>query len=114
MRYSLIVCAFFIMLIAIPASAQIDPSTGLPLTDFESGIGPYDSGPILWDITHGATSDYQPSGRYSILAGLLSAGGSNITVTDQGVHNVDLSQYCVLVICGGTSFASCSPTAGIP
>ena len=99
------------MLIAIPATAQIDPSTGLPLTDFESGIGPYDSGPILWDITHGVINGYEPSGRYSILAGLLAGTGSNITVTDQGVQNIDLSQYCVLVICGGS--AAYSPyTAG--
>jgi hypothetical protein len=106
MKYSLIVCAFFIMLIAIPASAQIDPSTGLPFTDYESGIGPYDSGPILWDITHGVASGYDPSGRYSDLAGLLTSSGSSITVTDQGIQNIDLSQYCVLVISGGSAWDS--------
>ena len=106
MKYSLTICAFFIMLIAIPAAAEIDPTTLLPYTDFVVGIGPYDSGPILWDITHGVLDDYEPAGRYSILANLLNASGSSITVTDQGVENVDLSLYCVLVICLGSAWDS--------
>ena len=106
MKCSLIVCAFFIMLIAMPATAQVDPTTGLPLTDFEAGIGPYDSGPILWDLSHGVISNYTPAGRYSVLAGLLASSGSNITITDQGIQNVDLTQYCVLVICVGSAWGS--------
>lgn len=94
------------MLIAIPTSAQIDPTTGLSLTDFEAGIGPYDSGPVLWDITHGVVDSYEPSGRFSALAGLLASSGSNITVTDQGIQNIDLSQYCVLVLCLGSAYMS--------
>jgi len=90
------------MVTGVAAAAEIDLTTGLPATDVVSGFVSRDAGLVLWDITHGVYLDYQPSGRYSVLAGLLASTGNSITVTNQGIDTFDLSPFCVLVIVFGS------------
>ena len=104
MRNLLPLCALAFMVIGISAAAEIDRTTGLPATDVESGFVSLESGNILWDTTHGLGGPYDPSGLYSDLAGSLASTGNSITVTDQGVDNVDLSPFCVLVVSVGSAW----------
>jgi hypothetical protein len=53
---------------------------------------------ILWDTTHGVHLLYSPNGRYSNLAAMLVDSGFTIVMNGQGVHNIDLSPYDIIVI----------------
>ena len=54
---------------------------------------------VLWDITHGVYSGYQPSVNYLQLSTLLGDRGYSVTTTAAGVDNIDLSPYSILVVC---------------
>lgn len=103
MKNLIALISLVLMVAGIAAAAEKDLSTGRPGTDVESGFVSLDSGNVLWDISHGVYYDYQPSGRFSIFAELLALAGNSITVSDQGVENIDLSHYCVLVIAFGAA-----------
>lgn len=53
---------------------------------------------ILWDTTHGVHLLYTPNGRYSNLAAMLVDSGFTIVMDGQGVNNIDLSPYDIIVI----------------
>jgi hypothetical protein len=60
--------------------------------------------PVLWDVTHGVFSGYEPSGRFSDLAAMLTGMGYTIETTNAGIDNIDLSPYAVLVVCNPSSW----------
>ncbi len=60
--------------------------------------------PVLWDITHGVYSGYEPGVRYSDLAASLASLGYTIETTDQGIDNVDLGAYAILVVGAGSCY----------
>jgi hypothetical protein len=100
MRTTLCLAVLSILLCVTVASGELDKSTGLPSvwvpeTPLPGGDQPYD---VLWDLTHGVYLDYQPTGRFSDLVALLTGQGFTMSTTDQGVHNVNLAAYDVLVI----------------
>jgi len=53
---------------------------------------------VLWDLTHGVYSGYEPSTGYSSLITTLGAYGHEVTTTAAGLATVDLSQYDTLVL----------------
>lgn len=53
---------------------------------------------VLWDLTHGVYSTYEPSGMYSSLVTTLGAYGHCVTTTEAGLASEDLSQYDTLVL----------------
>jgi hypothetical protein len=68
-------------------------------------------GEILWDLTHGVYDEvpfgkYEPAERYSDLTALLAGAGYNMNTTDQGLDNIDLSPYDIIVICNSSSWFS--------
>ena len=112
MRKSIVSNVLFLMAVGLPivvagtaVAAEIDTTTGLPARETETVVLPQlDDANVLWDITHGVYLNYQPSGNFSNLASLLGSAGYMVTVTDQGVDNIDLSPYCVLVLCIGSAY----------
>jgi len=59
---------------------------------------------ILWDITHGVYLDsYLPHTGYLQMLAEIEPHGHTIVTTDQGVDNLDLSLYDVIVISWGTA-----------
>jgi len=62
---------------------------------------------VYWDISHGVSDNYQPTGTYSVLVDYLSPLGYNITEGLASLDAVALSNYDVLVLARG----SCSITA---
>jgi hypothetical protein len=80
---------------------DIDLVTGLapePAASSSIVIDGEKDGDILWDLTHGVYLTYTPSGSFSDLTDLLAAEGFTTSTTDMGVHNIDLTQYDVVVI----------------
>lgn len=101
-----ILLALLIAAASFATAAEIDETTGLSATAAVGSAVPNPDGDVLWDITHGVYLNYDPAGQYSVLAGLLADAGMPVTVTDQGVDNIDLSPYCVLVIASGSAYDS--------
>jgi hypothetical protein len=99
-----ILLALLIAAAGIAATAEIDQTTGLTATDVVGSAVLDRDGDVLWDITHGVYIGYDPSNRYSDLAALLAAAGMPVAVTDQGVDNIDLSPYCILVLASGSAY----------
>jgi len=63
-------------------------------------------GRVLWDLSHGVTDRYEPSGQYSRLSALLTKSRYIIETTAGGVDHIDLSAYDVLVVCLGSAWLS--------
>ncbi len=61
---------------------------------------------VLWDLTHGVYLGYEPSNYYTSLVSLLGAKGYTVETINNGILNVDLNQYGVLVINLGSSYYS--------
>jgi Domain of unknown function (DUF4350) len=108
MKKFTITFALLLVVLALSAgAAELDPSTGLPATTYESGfIADSVGGNVLWDLTHGVDLGYEPASRFSMVTTSLSAAGFVITTTAAGVDNVDLSTFDVVVICIGSAWYS--------
>lgn len=63
-------------------------------------------GTILWDTTHTPHLQYTPQGRYSDLVSMLADSGFATVADGQGVNNIDLSVYDVIVICLPSNWVS--------
>lgn len=88
-----------------------DETTGQPYeqsahTELSPILGISSGGNVLWDLTHGVTGNYQPSGSYSSLVSLLNNSGFTIATTDVGLNNVDLSDYQIVVVNLGSAWNS--------
>ncbi len=59
---------------------------------------------VLWDLTHGVTSDYTPAGAYSGLALLLDSLQFEIDTIRDSVINVNLALYDILFISLGSAW----------
>ncbi len=106
-RHGFALAAVLLLVVTGMATAEIDPTTGLPpkssaFVPLPHGLGTN----VLWDLTHGVFLSYEPSGLYSDLVTLLAANGFNVTTTAAGINNIDLSPYEVLVICLGSNWDS--------
>ena len=62
---------------------------------------------VYWDISHGVSDNYRPSGRYSVLVDYLATKGYTFTEGTGALDTADLSNYDILVIANG----SCSSIA---
>jgi hypothetical protein len=98
------------------AKGEVDTTTGdyAKSGDFRSlepKVETSQGGRVLWDLTHGVYSSYQPSGYFSTLVSVLSSKGYTIETTDAGILNINLNEYDVLVICLGSAYYS-AYTAG--
>jgi len=62
---------------------------------------------VYWDISHGVTDNYQPTGVYGVLVDHLSPLGYNVTEGSAALDAVNLSDYDILVLARG----SCSTAA---
>jgi hypothetical protein len=100
--HTLLLATFLLLTVSasVCVGVTLDPSTGLSATECQhvplpSGDQPYN---VLWDLTHGVFLEYEPSGRYSDLVALLGGEGFGTTTTDEGVDNINLEAYDVLVI----------------
>jgi uncharacterized repeat protein (TIGR01451 family) len=78
-----------------------------PIKDTDAG------GKVLWDLTHGVFTSYEPSGYYSQLTAMLTEKGYTVETTSAGVENVNLDEYAVLVICLGSSWYSAYTVAEV-
>ena len=65
---------------------------------------------VLWDLSHGVYSSYEPAGRYSNLVSLLSTSGFSIDANASGVLALDLNDYDIIVICLGSAWDSAYST----
>ncbi len=70
-------------------------------------------GEILWDITHGVYQGYYPGDKFSEMVSLLGAEGYTVVTTYQGVQNIPLDPYCVIIISVGSSWFSAYSTAEV-
>jgi hypothetical protein len=106
MAFRVVTLAVLALLVSMPLHADdpinntTDAATGLP--PVHGGTTPLpDNDPVynvLWDLTHGVYLNYQPTGDYSDVVGLLAANGYVTTTTAAGVDNIDLSPYDIIVI----------------
>jgi len=98
------------VVLSTSASAQSrDVTTGLPRSQTTQNQLParVEGGcEILWDLTHGPFPDYTPFGYFSDLVAQLASEGFNVSTTDSGVDNIDLSPYRILVVCASSNFHS--------
>jgi hypothetical protein len=53
---------------------------------------------VLWDLSHGISGDYHPDGDYSVLVAILERNGFTVSTTEEGIANIDLTPYGILVI----------------
>jgi uncharacterized membrane protein len=79
-----------------------EPATALlaPLKDTDAG------GKVLWDLTHGVYSGYEPANYFTMLVEVLTEKGYTVDTTSSGVQNVNLEDYDVLVVCLGSAWDS--------
>lgn len=75
----------------------------LPCTMFASAI--------LWDTTHGVYLNYSPSLDFSDFVDIMTGLGYTVDVTSTGISSMDLSDYCIVVICVGSSWSTSYTTA---
>jgi hypothetical protein len=101
LRIHTMLVAVLLVCTAPVLAVEIDLVTGEPAEEWSSTPIPEagtDALEILWDLTHGVYLNYTPYGSYSDLTSELTAVGFNTNTTDIGVHNVDLTQYDVVVV----------------
>ena len=65
---------------------------------------------VYWDISHGVSDNYKPTGRYSVLVDHLDPLGFAFTEGNTPLNLVDLDSFDILVLANG-SFASTFPSA---
>lgn len=127
----LAICAVLVVMIGISAATHneqsgfISPTTSdnidfitgdtikdakIIQLDFDLKTKAPAGGAVLWDLTHGIHSAYDPSGEFSSLVSLLSGKGYTVNTADAGILNIDLNQYGVLVICLGSAWNSAYTT----
>lgn len=82
-------------------AGDVDLVTHMPVTPLVPPV-PIPEGDaqfeILWDLTHGVYLNFEPSGKFSDLTTVLAGVGFTMNTTDQGVQNIDLTVYDVVVI----------------
>lgn len=108
-RHSMLVILLSLM-VASAHAQEIDRTTGR-VAGMKPGFTPLPEveGPaakVLWDLTHGVYSDYQPTGDFSELVAMLASNAYEVSTTAAGIDNVDLAPYDILVICLGSAWNS--------
>jgi len=61
---------------------------------------------VLWDTTHGEYLGYGPNDKFTELVAQLADSGYTIVTWGNGVNNIDLSPYDVIVIAVGSNWYS--------
>ena len=75
-------------------------------TDLSTALETTTGGNVLWDVTHGIYSGYDPTNFYSSLVTLLNSAGFSIYTTAAGLDNLNLAPYDIIVVNLGSSWTS--------
>jgi hypothetical protein len=105
--YSILVfvAVFFV---GVASAQDIDLTTNMPVSQKEGTdlppLMPSQGCKILWDTSNGIYISYSPSGYYSSLTTLLENKGYTMDENSQGVLNVNLDEYGIIVVCVGSAW----------